>query len=114
MRPWYVYLITVFTVVILLVTAIRLLVAWSGATPGAAVDPAGRRVVRVRPGSPLAGAGLQVGDRLGDSSDLDAGPRIRRKWVVAHWRDVPKQPVQVPVWRAGRWIQLQVRPQPTP
>src|SRR5207248_5964814 len=40
--------------------------------------------------------------------------RIRRQWVVVHWRDVPKHPVQVPAWRSGRWIQVQVQPQPTP
>lgn len=108
-RPWYTYVLLFLGILALLVAAFRPMVGATSTAPGALVGPQGR--LAVRPGSPLARAGAQTGDRFlgGESTEVaksgESGPWVRWK------RGIPRSG-SVELERNGKRRTVEVRPAP--
>jgi len=105
-RPWYTYLLLFIGCLALLGALFQPRVGGAATPPGAVVSGPQRVVILVRPGSPLARAGLRPGDRFvhGESVQVARGSGEIR-WTL----DIPRSG-NVEILREGRRQWLEVRP----
>jgi signal transduction histidine kinase len=107
-RPWYTYLLLFIGGLVLLGALFQPVAGFNSTAPGAVVGP--NRTLLVRPGSPLARAGVRTGDRFmqgetvrAPDSPMEEGGRLR-------WSDRVPKAGKVGVLRGGKLRTFAVRP----
>src|SRR5688500_7066614 len=108
-RPWYTYLLLLIGAFTLLVALGRPAVGVTSVDPGGALGPENRFAV-VRPGSPLARAGVESGDRFGPAESMETSSGTASTMRPLEWVNGIPRSGSLVIERGGTNRTLTVQP----
>lgn len=108
-RPWYTYFLLLIGAFMLLVALGRPAVGVTSVDPGGVLSPENRFAV-VRPGSPLARAGIENGDRFVSAESMEASGGAASKMRPLEWVNGIPRSGNLVIERGGTKRTLSVQP----